>query len=164
MDDPPYLYRESDDPRWYWVIEVMDLFSSCGEEEAAEMSGNPKFQFCASIGLIPAFSVLRDDIRTHIEDDRGLDPEDLKDLSDADWLWDIHCYGAVVPGSHCEYASTEKQAIRKLKRVIDLDVDSVLGAVVNQMGQTGLGYIDNSIDQIKYEEKNPNAVVPERVH
>jgi hypothetical protein len=157
-----FLISKAIDPRFFWLLEIMDLWDACGEEEAEEMTKMRGGRFASTLYLTASWAVLNDKARERVRSHSGLNPEDAERSSDEDWAYDIFQYGVAIPIDGA-YSKTEKQAYRLGRRLKIPGVESALGKIVNQMGQTGLEYIVDNLGP-RYLEMEPDAIVHSTAH
>ena len=139
--------RKAGDTGYWWVLRSLNLEDACGEEEAAEISGNKRMLTEGELSLVPGKALCSDKQHKSVLETYGWD--DAPDTEEA-WIEMAHGYGLKVVVESA-FGSTNEIALKKtLKKAsfLDLDgpVDYLLSKTVNLIGQTGLEHLRDNMD------------------
>lgn len=161
-DEIRLIYRRPDD--WHWIIKTTDLVDACGEKNAAAISGNKRHTIMAELYLVPGPTHLNEKETSDVMsmfDGMNIKPSD-------DHYADMVVEGALDYGKSIHivttFAATDKQAIAKIHRIAEIDLDGALepwfNKIANQLGMTGLELLRGDMDRVfaRLKEEQPRTV------
>ena len=144
---------DSEDPRFKWALEIMDLWEAVGKPEAERMAKFRGARFSVCLALMPVLDVLNEDTIRRVKESYGMGDDEWDNES---LLYDVYHYGIHIPWTDV-FTKTEDSAYEKGRRIKRPTVQEVLAKIVNQMGQSGFEFIEENLDPDKYTEMEPNA-------
>lgn len=144
-DDLIKVYKAGETGYW-WVLQTTDLVSSCGEKEAAEISGSRQMPIMGDLNLVPSKALVSEKSQHEVLESCGW--ESAPDTEEV-WIEMANSYGLRV-NVNTAFGGTNESALRRVLKeaCVDLDgnVDHHLNRRVNMIGQTGLEHLAGDMD------------------